>query len=71
MFNPFSDEFFEWWARKILVIEHHPYARIEFSRDPYMVVPPGTVLGEIGKLFIFFDLFNFYFLNNCICILKK
>jgi hypothetical protein len=57
----FYDKFFDWWSHQILVIEDYPYAGIDFSRDPDMVVPPGAVQGELGKFLIFID-FNFYFL---------
>jgi hypothetical protein len=53
VFNPFSDDFFDWWARQIPTIEDYPYVGIDFSQDPDMVIPPDAMLGEIGKLFIF------------------
>jgi hypothetical protein len=31
IFNPFNDDFFNWWARKIIAIEYGPYDRIDFS----------------------------------------
>jgi hypothetical protein len=46
----FDDKFFYWWSRQIPAIEDYPYARIDFSRDPDMGVPPGVVRGELGKL---------------------
>jgi hypothetical protein len=36
----FDDKFFDWWAGQIPVIEDYPYAIINFSRDPYIPVPP-------------------------------
>jgi diadenosine tetraphosphatase ApaH/serine/threonine PP2A family protein phosphatase len=38
----FDDKFFDWWSRNIPEIEDYPYARINFSRDPDMPVPPGV-----------------------------
>jgi hypothetical protein len=57
----FDDKFFDWWSRQIPAIEDYPYAGIDFSRDPDMVVPPGAVRGELGK-FLIFIVFNFYLL---------
>jgi hypothetical protein len=34
----FDDRFFDWWSCQIPTIEDYPYAGIEFSRDPNMVV---------------------------------
>jgi len=59
----FDDKFFDWWSRHIPVIEDYPYARIDFSRDRDMGVPPRVVQGELGMLFFFLffsSLFNFY-----------
>jgi hypothetical protein len=63
----FDDKFFDWWAWKIMTIEDYPYARINFSRDPDMPVPPGVERGELGKLvfqsyliFIIFYIYHFY-----------
>jgi hypothetical protein len=44
----FDDTFFDWWAWQILVIEDYPYAGINFSRDPDMLVPRRKERGEIG-----------------------
>jgi hypothetical protein len=44
----FNDAFFDWWARQILEIEDYPYARINFSKDLDMLVPPGEERGEMG-----------------------
>jgi hypothetical protein len=49
----FDDKFFDWWSRQIPAIEDYPYARIEFSRDLDMGVPPGVVRGELGMLCFF------------------
>jgi hypothetical protein len=45
----FDDDFFAWMSRQILVIEDYPYARIDFSRDPEIPIPPGEERGEMGK----------------------
>jgi hypothetical protein len=47
----FEDTFFDWWARKIPVVEDYPYAIINFSNDPDMPIPPGGERGEIGTFF--------------------
>jgi hypothetical protein len=31
------------------MIEDYPYAGIDFSRDPEILVPPGEERGEMGK----------------------
>jgi hypothetical protein len=38
----FDEKFFSWWARQISAIEDYPYARIDFSRNHAMDVPPGV-----------------------------
>jgi hypothetical protein len=38
-----------WWDHQIIAIDDYPYEGINFSCDPDMLVPPGGVLGEIGK----------------------
>jgi hypothetical protein len=64
-----DDDFFKWWERQIITIDDYPYEGIKFSHDPDMHVPPGGVLGEIGKKFFQFSrLFNFYFV---LIILKQ
>jgi hypothetical protein len=45
----FNDDFFAWLSRQIPVIEDYSYARIDFSRDPEIPVPPGEERGEMGK----------------------
>jgi hypothetical protein len=52
----FDDEFFAWLLRQIPVIEDYPYAGIDFSRDPEILVPPNEERGEMGKFasFVFF-----------------
>jgi hypothetical protein len=32
------------------VIEDYPYARINFTIDPYMPMPPDEERGEIGNI---------------------
>jgi hypothetical protein len=41
MFNPFDDDFFDWWAHQIPTIDDYPYSGIDFSHDPDMIVPPS------------------------------
>jgi hypothetical protein len=52
--DSFDDEFFAWLSQQILAIEDYPYARIDFSRDPDILVPPGEERGEMGKFASFF-----------------
>jgi hypothetical protein len=37
----FNNDFFVWLSQQIPAIEDYPYAGIDFSRDPAMLVPPG------------------------------
>ena len=48
--DSFEDDFFSWFSWQIPAIEDYPYARIDFSRDPEIPVPPG----EMGKFASFF-----------------
>jgi hypothetical protein len=50
----FDDDFFAWLSQQIPVIEDYPYARIDFLRDPEILVPPGEERGEMGKFTSFF-----------------
>ena len=45
----FDDDFFASLSRQIPIIEDYLYARIDFSRDPEIPVPPGEERGEMGK----------------------
>jgi hypothetical protein len=63
----FDDKFFDWWSQQILAIEDYPYARINFSRDPDMPVPPRAERGEMGKfsfqsylIFMSFHIYHFF-----------
>jgi hypothetical protein len=51
VFNPFDDDFFNWWALWIPTIDDYPYTGIDFSQDPNMIVPPSITLGNIGHLY--------------------
>jgi len=77
----FDDNFFDWWSRLILTIEDYPYAKINFSRDLDMPIPPGVEWGEIGMFFfqsyLFFNSFYIYLFyvyqsiwKLCICYLN-
>jgi hypothetical protein len=50
----FYDEFFAWLSWNIPVIEDYPYAGIDFSRYPKILVPPGEERGGMGKFASFF-----------------
>ena len=71
----FDDNFFDWWALHIPVIEDYPYTRINFSRDMNMPVPPGEEGGEIVcvflKLFNFFIFIFIYIIVMCIRVYKN
>jgi hypothetical protein len=63
----FDDKYFDWWSRQIPTIEDYPYAGIEFSRDPDMLVPLEVERLELGMLvfqsyliFISFYIYHFY-----------
>jgi hypothetical protein len=45
----FDDDFFVWLSRQIPVIEDYLYARIDFSRDLEIPVPPSAERGKMGK----------------------
>jgi hypothetical protein len=60
----FDDDFFAWLLRQILVIEDYPYAGIDFSRDPEILVPLGEERGEMGKLTSLLCCFFFFFVKH-------
>jgi hypothetical protein len=59
----FDDNFFDWWACQIPMIEDYPYAGISFLRDLDMPMTPREEHGDIGTLFfrvILFLIFKYY-----------
>ena len=38
----FDDGFFDWLDSQIIMIEDYPYAGMNFTGDPELVLPPGT-----------------------------
>jgi len=41
-----------------VAIEDYPYAGIDFSQDPDMVMTPGNRLGALGKSFCILNVFS-------------
>lgn len=54
----FDDEYFGWWSRQIVALEDYPYAGIDFSQYPNMVVPLGNMIGALGKSFCILNIFS-------------
>jgi hypothetical protein len=68
LLRPLTTSFLTGGLGQIPTIEDYPYARIDFSRDPDMGVPPGVVRGELGMLvfqcyliFMSFYIYHFFY----------
>ena len=45
----FDEGFFDWLDSQIIMIEDYPYAGMNFTGDPELVLPLGTQWGPDGK----------------------
>jgi len=58
--NPFNGDFFGWWERQNPCIKDYPYASIDFTNDPNVIIPAGDEPRDIGNLsFLCYLIFNF------------
>ena len=47
--NPFSPDFWDWWAEQAPNIDDYAYAGVDFRQDPDLPLPPGAAWGPAGK----------------------
>jgi hypothetical protein len=59
LFNPYDDDFFTWWEFQVQFIDDYPYTRIDLSKYPDVIIPPGDELQGIGN--IYFVLLDYIF----------
>ena len=55
-----DDEFFQWWEKKVIVVEDYPCAGMDFLDNPDLVLPPGAAWGTIGKIEFVFNYMIFW-----------
>jgi hypothetical protein len=53
LFNPYDDDLFAWWECQVPFIKDYPYTRIDFSRDPDVIIPSGEEIQGIGNIYFF------------------
>jgi hypothetical protein len=57
--NPYDDKFFSWWEKHAPFIEDYPYAKIDFTGDPHVIIPPEDEPHDIYNLFLCYLIFIF------------
>ena len=48
----YDDDFYLWWERQLLALEHFPYAGMDFRGDNDLVLLPGGEWGP-SRIFVF------------------
>jgi len=46
----FTDGFFIWWKRKMVMVEEYPYVRVDFRGSADLVLPEGAQWDASGRL---------------------